>query len=112
MGEKTEQPSELKFPLDFAKCPNCGSTQRLADSVMKAEVARGRPLGKSIAVAAVFQAAIGTPTLIGQQIPMLSVFADFCVNCGALYCVHAEVQMATATRQQPGVQFGGNPKLN
>lgn len=111
---------ELKFPLDFTKCPVCGSTERLAETLVKQEQENSK-IGKD-AKPFLFQeqTLIMDPRKVVLSFPVALSFYDVCLNCGTVYCVHAELARGTPQMKQapPGGNmkpFGfpqGNPRLS
>ncbi len=82
------------FPLTFDKCPACGSTERIAESIGEQEKAKGKI--RETARFAVFTQAviIADPTRIVISAPMLNAGYDVCMKCGAVYCTFAELTTA------------------
>ena len=98
---------EIKFPIDFSECPMCGSPKKIADSLMQAEVAKGRaPENMKTAIVA-YQTAIGDPAKALFAIPVVTILVDVCADCGILYCVHAELGNVPVAKQ-PFSNIGGN----
>lgn len=91
MENQDEKP---KFPVTFDKCPVCGSTERITDSVKAEEVAKGKLAPDAELVV------LGLPVPITDQhhvyssitIPMLMCLSTICAKCGAVYCVSASRQ--------------------
>ena len=90
-------PDEIKFPLNFNSCPNCGSTRRLADIVLNQEKEKGKVGKEAKASIQVFHAVIADPRMVTFEAPAIMAFMDICADCGTMYCVHA--QLGKATRQ-------------
>ena len=90
---------ELHFPIDFDKCPVCGSTRRVAEEIMKEEIEKGK-IGEGIkAAVTIFQAIITDPRKLQLSVPVLITAIDVCADCGTVYCIHAEKR--TGTPQHP-----------
>ena len=97
---------ELKFPLKFDSCPNCGSTKRIAGSVAEQEKEKGR-IGKDAqGFIQKLSAIITDPRIAALQAPIVIAFMDICSDCGTYYCVLA--QLGTAT---PGPPSRKGPSL-
>lgn len=101
---------ELQFPLNFDHCPNCGSTKRLAETVAKQEKEKGKISEDTHVVMVSYQTLVADPRKMILTVPIISTFVDICADCGTLYCVHAELGMASPSMPYPksGVPpFGG-----
>jgi len=99
--EEKEQEQELKFPLQFTKCPSCGSTRRIAGGVLEEQKQKGRVSEKANACLIPAQAIIADPTKILLTVPIITAMIDACANCGALYCIFAQVQQAQVSAKAP-----------
>jgi len=92
---------EVKFPIDFDSCPNCGSTRKLAEEVMRKEKDKGK-VGEEAKPFAFFgQSLMADPRRPFISAPILLTFYDVCADCGTVYCVHAELGTATP-QMKPG----------
>lgn len=94
---------EIKFPIDFTNCPNCGSERRIAESVTNEEIAKGSlKLGQKTPFI-VSRAVIFDPTvkLFGKKALVLLGIFDVCADCGTVYCIHAEKGTGTVEPQIP-----------
>ena len=103
-----EEEKELKFPLTWSKCPNCGSTRRIAGEIIEQERKKGR-IGEGV-TAVSFVAPpimIADPRKIILASPMLMTFYDVCADCGTLYCVRAEMKTVT-----PKIKPANPPGVN
>jgi len=100
---------ELKFPIDFDSCPNCGSTRRLAEEVMRKEKDKGKVGEDTKPFAFSGQSLMADPRKTFLSAPILLTFYDVCADCGTVYCVHAELGTATPQmkpRQGPNRGMG------
>ena len=86
---------ELKFPVDFTSCPNCGSTRRIAEEVMNREKEKGKIGQEAKTFAFMQQSLIADPRKPFIAAPILLTMYDICADCGTVYCVHAELGTAT-----------------
>ena len=93
--------------LDFTQCPNCGGEKSLANQVMQEEVAKGKIPKTTKAFLFQHQSIISNPTGQWLSAPMILSFYDVCVDCGTVYCIHAEVRTAVLGDKIPksGNQF-------
>ena len=101
---------------DFDSCPNCGSTNRFAESLYKKQVAKGLVQEKERYGIHEYEGPIVDMNmlqqgrvLIGTKIPCIKVTLDVCKNCGTLYAVRItnwEVRVGEIQTQQlpPGLQ--------
>lgn len=85
-GEK----EKLKFPMDFTKCPACGSEQRIVESAMKEEQPF-QPANQRTALQ-VFIIALVDPigAITRPTVPVMIGHVDACLECGCLYVTHIE----------------------
>jgi len=87
------------FPVKFNKCPVCGSEKRIVEEEVKNEIEAGR-LPKNSRVPAVisqsmlFDATLTTTILAKKQVPLLMGLYDICSDCGTLYLVEMQKQVA------------------
>lgn len=88
---------DIKFPLTFDKCPNCGSTRRVANEVLQKQKDEGKIAPGVNAFIARHQSLIVDPRRTWLSAPIITTFYDTCVDCGTLYCTHAN--LATAMPQ-------------
>ncbi len=109
MEEDIKKEEDLKFPMKFDKCPNCGGTKRIAGSILEQERKKGK-IGKSLqGVIQQIQCVITDPRLVSLQAPAIIVFMDICADCGTFYCFLAQLGVATPGTQ-PGK--GAGPRIN
>jgi len=87
--------NELKFPLDFTNCPNCNSDRRLSNIILEQEKEKGKMPKESQAFLFTHTSIIAHPNGRWLTAPALITFYDACVDCGTMYCVHAELGTAT-----------------
>lgn len=93
--ENLKPQDELKFPMKFDKCPVCGSTKRIAETLRDEEAAKGKVPKDCLMV--VLQAV--TPItemktiMLGLSIvPLLTCQIDICADCGTLYSIAVHKQ--------------------
>ncbi len=90
------------FPINIDKCPNCGSTRRIANEVLEIEKEKGKIGPKVVSFLFQHQSLITDPAKTVLSAPIIMSFFDVCVDCGTVYCIHAEVKTA-----MPGQTPGG-----
>mgnify|MGYP001614672085 CR=1 FL=1 len=105
MGEEKGTPTELNFPIDFSSCPNCGSTEKLADLLMKEQIKQGKVRPEVKGALIIYQLPITDPTKQSFSFPVLTAVVDVCVKCGTLYCIHAEYQTTYKGISTPPSKF-------
>ncbi|MFA5384155.1 MAG: hypothetical protein WC364_05750 [Eubacteriales bacterium] len=95
MDEHNILPDLKQFPMDFKVCPVCGESQRMADSVL--QDLKDQNKARKELQAFLFQhlGMIHDPAKTTLTVPVIATFFDACVNCGTVYCVHAEVRQGT-----------------
>ena len=102
-----------KFPLDFPKCPVCGSERRVALEALKSEQEQGRCKGVNNAFLYQHQSLIA-PNMQFLSALLVITYYDACVDCGTVYCVHAETKTAVQgmskipPQQQAGEMFSAS----
>jgi len=79
--------------LDFPNCPKCGSGRRLAGETLKVEVEKGKMPKQSNAFLFQHQSIIAKD-MHWLSAPVIVSFFDACVECGTVYCIHAETKLA------------------
>lgn len=106
---EAEKKPELKFPLKFDVCPNCGSPERIAGTILEEERDKGRVITKGLlGSVAVLTTAIFDPMFPALQAPVTRAYIDICSKCGTLYCYYAEKQTMRPETNIPGT--GPKPK--
>ena len=91
---------ELKFPIDFKECPNCGSNRRIAEIVTNEEIEKGnlKPGQRTPFIAA--KALVFDPKTLkiitpNKEVLILLGFFDACADCGTIYCLQATKNIGT-----------------
>ncbi len=84
-----DDPSTLGFP----QCPNCGSEKRLANEVLLKEVEKGK-VNKSTHAYLYTHKSVIAKDMRWLSAPIVSTFYDVCVDCGTVWCFHANVKIA------------------
>jgi len=100
---------ELKFPINFKECPNCGSTRRIAEIVTNEEIEKGNLKPGQRTPFIVARTIVADPqklklialTAIGREELVLMGFLDICADCGTVYCVQATKNIGTVGVGQP-----------
>ena len=81
------------FPtLDFKECPNCGLTRRIAYEVAKKLIEEGK-LPKGTNAYLYEHKSILAKNMNWLSATMILSFYDGCMDCGTVYCIHAEVRI-------------------
>lgn len=102
----------VKLPVIFDKCPNCGSTERLAETHMKQLKEEGYlspeyPVGMIFQTPLVDQAKMQKTVLSSltgmTKIKVIVEYFDTCASCGTVYCTSWNMieQDAKLSVQQP-----------
>jgi hypothetical protein len=102
---------ESRFPIEFPKCPNCGSTETVTElAVQEIEkrtgVKRGGPFASFEKVLAPL---VAPQKVTGVTLPMLLCHWDVCAGCGQRRCTKAEIIDAPITMAQPPGGRQGRP---
>jgi len=96
MGEDT------KWVKEFAKCPQCGSDQRMFEQIGKEMKERSLIPQDELVCFESRQGAMANQNVIaklpiGAEIPAFAVATDFCSECGCFYAVKLERANAKKT---------------
>ena len=108
-----EEEPQLKFPLEFKECPNCGSTRRVAGTIAEQEKQKGKLAKEVQACIQQLTCIITDPRMIALQAPVIIAFMDICADCGTYYCIRAQLGTATpgpAPRKGPNLRGLGFPQ--
>ncbi len=96
---------EIKFPIEFTKCPNCGCPDTTCRLAYKQEVV-DKEKGPDVFVSSVRLAIpLGDPRSAMLTLPELLEHHDTCARCGLPYCTKAEI-----TREPSGGKGFGFPQ--
>ena len=95
-----------EWPKQYDVCPNCGSKNRLAQSIADAQIRKGsarKDLKAWIVAHQSMIADMGRPQL---SVPVLTTHYDVCADCGTFFCVGASIAYGVPQMgKSPG--FGG-----
>jgi len=85
-----EQREDETQSLVFEKCPNCGSTNSLANKMAKSEIEKGRMDPKMDSFIFIFKCTVidnnrAAILPIGAELPAYDVNMDMCADCGTLW---------------------------
>ena len=97
-----EEKQEHRPTLEITNCPSCGSNKRLANEVLKGEILKGKLPELTQTFIFTHESIIAKPTG-WLSAPMIITYFDVCMDCGTVYCIHADVITAVA---------GSKPKHN
>jgi len=94
---------------EFDKCPNCGSTKRLAGSVAEEQkekglMGEGLKFGLYQMAGPILDPRKVNQMLVGTMIPTISALVDACLDCGIIYAVRlerGEVPLTAVVAQPP-----------
>ena len=81
-----EEQKELKFPLEWDACPNCGSTVAVGKSVVEEQKAKGKMPKDSQGGMLSLNTIVADPRTKALMVPLLIAQIDICATCGTLYC--------------------------
>jgi len=103
MEENPEKKEEdLKFPIEFKQCPCCGSTKRIAQTIIDEQIKKGLAGKDTIGASNVTNAVIWDQRKILLSVPILTCFEDICLMCGTKYCIKAVKGQGQAQMGKPG----------
>ena len=94
---------------EFEKCPNCGSTRRLAEEVAveqreKGMMGKGLKYGLHQLGGPILDPRRVNKMLVGTKIPTVTALLDVCLDCGTIYAVRlerGEVPLGAVVAQPP-----------
>lgn len=92
---------ETKFPLTFNQCPNCGSIRRIGNEVLEQEKEKGRAGKDMIGFLFNHSGVVADQRKTMLSVPLISTLFDACMDCGAVYCVHADVKQVVVGMYKP-----------
>ena len=92
------------FPVQFDKCPVCGSERRLVEEEVTKEIAEGKLSPGTMIPALMSQSVMynpieGSRILARRLVPCLVGIYDVCADCGTLY-LHVMVKQAVGIEPQ------------
>ena len=88
--------AERKYPhgKDFKECPVCKSTERIAEAELNHLKQMGKARPETLAYLFNHQSMIRDSTKLTITVPVVITYYDVCVECGTVYCIHFEINMA------------------
>jgi len=92
MTEENQEQKNQPLVLDFTTCPNCGSERRIAGEVLKKQIEKKLMPENSNAFLYTHQSIIAGRVGTWLSAPVVISFYDMCMDCGTVWCIHAEVQ--------------------
>lgn len=102
--------TEIKWPIDFPKCPNCGCEMTVTwlacrELIEKGIIKEGEFVSQRKLITPLVGAASVTLTM-----PALVTHYDICAKCGLDYCTRAEkAELPVTTQKLPGPGRGRFP---
>ncbi|MBU0778249.1 hypothetical protein KKF82_08325 [Patescibacteria group bacterium] len=93
---------EIKFPIEFKLCPNCGCADTTCRLAYKQEIADKGKGPKMFASSEKKAVPLIDPRSATLTVPTLLEHYDTCAFCGLRYCTKAEIINAGITMQQSG----------
>jgi len=104
-----ENEKELKFPKEFKKCPGCGSTKRIAQTVGDQEKSKGKIAKDTIIVIEQKGSLVYNPfsMIAVLSAPLIISNYDVCAKCGMYYCVYSDMKMVNPQSVNIGQQPPG-----
>jgi len=100
----------LTFPIEFDKCPNCGSEKKVAQSIIDSLIEDGMA-GEGLKGFAIMNTTVQGDQKRPQLVPtVLECLLDVCTECGTVYCVRAmsgKAKMGPPPKQPPPQIFRG-----
>ena len=97
---------ELKYPLTFTQCPNCGSKHCIVEIETNNEIEKGNLTpGMKIPILMTESHLIDKrqPIKEARKFTALVGYYDICADCGTLYCRQIDKVEGTAT-PKPRIQ--------
>lgn len=98
----------MKQPIiiEFDKCPNCGSKERLVGGLAEKEKKKGNMRKDLNFYAYIIPGVVKDPQrehqlLIGTSLPAYKICLDVCLQCGTIYTAKIEIGEATKQLRQP-----------
>lgn len=96
---------KLEFPMEFKKCPCCGSERRIADIIQTQEVEKKKLAPETTMSIQGLNVIFADPTRVMLTVPVGNVRLDICADCGCYYAKFIDVS-DQMVRMQPGRPAG------
>ena len=100
---------ELEFPMEFKKCPACGSAETVGKTVGDEEKAKGKMKPESVAIIENKAVVFYDPKVVSLTCTMLILQTDICLKCGTIYCVKIIKQQMQTAQLQAMMAPAGSP---
>ena len=83
---------KVEFPIIFKECPNCHSKRSIVDAVREQHKQGDEKVKQAMTI---IQTPVANETQmrLALPVPWVTVAIDACADCGALYCIMADVEM-------------------
>lgn len=103
----------MEYPVKFSKCPVCGSEKRIVEAEAQQEIKSGKLPEGAMVPAILTKSFLYDPKNITnfvakREILVILTCCDICAECGTLYCVEAQKQVAVV---DPYAQQGNIPNI-
>ena len=96
----------MEFPLEFTKCPNCGSPDRVIqmeteEAIIKGDLKEGTRIPVLVTRALIYDPN-AFPRIHGysKEVPVIFGAYDVCAVCGTLYCTRMDKGVAKIEAQK------------
>ena len=94
---------KLKFPMDFTKCPACGSEKKIIETALNEELIK--PTSQKTALHVFAVALIDQFSVLTRvTVPILMVLIDACAECGTIYVTRIDKTIGAPQSGPPGSQ--------
>jgi len=92
---------KLKFPMDFTKCPACGSEKKIIETALNEELIK--PTSQKTALHVFAVALIDQLSVLTRvTVPILMILTDACAECGTIYVTRIDKTIGAPQSGPPG----------
>ena len=88
----------MKVVATFAECPHCNVNNRLMNSVVQEEIAKGNMSKNSTPctqIALFSNIDLARPPIAGGRVPGARIYKDICISCGTEFITRIETGYVT-----------------